>query len=110
MCRKCWWKVEIFHNFYLQIEYIHTTPAQEYENIFVQNLEEFPVETYIKTEGDDAPDVSYSSKRHSSDGLVTVKTKPKKDVLKIKTKASTKVSQKVTTPKPPKPAPNVSNQ
>lgn len=52
MCRKCWLKVEIFHNFYLQIEFIHRTSIddQEYENIFVQTLKELPVETSIKFE------------------------------------------------------------
>lgn len=53
MCRKCWWKVDIFHNFYLQIEYIHRSPGMlpqdgEYEKIFVQTLtQEFPEEDTI---------------------------------------------------------------
>jgi hypothetical protein len=52
VCRKCWLKVEIFHNFYLQIEFIHRTSIddQEYENIFVQTLKELPVEISIKSE------------------------------------------------------------
>lgn len=37
ICKKCWWKVEIFHEFYLQIEAIHCT-IHEQESIFVGSI------------------------------------------------------------------------
>lgn len=45
VCQKCWLKVDIFHNFYQQIEHIHRPTEQNeevYEHIFVQSLKELP--------------------------------------------------------------------
>lgn len=55
VCQKCWLKVDIFHNFYLQIEYIHrpSVHREEYENIFVQTLKELPGESVPLPDGTD---------------------------------------------------------
>lgn len=37
VCRKCWWKVEMFHEFYMHIENIHNS-AYQHESIFVANI------------------------------------------------------------------------
>lgn len=39
VCEKCWLKVEIFHEFYIRIEEIHSTLYKN-ENIFVDNIDE----------------------------------------------------------------------
>lgn len=47
MCRKCWWKIETFHEFYGRIEAIHKHLVDG-ENIFVENINVIVKEDTIK--------------------------------------------------------------
>lgn len=45
VCRKCWWKVEDFHEFYTRIENVHN-PVHGRESIFVEGI---PTEDELST-------------------------------------------------------------
>lgn len=104
LCRKCWWKVDIFHNFYLQVEYLHRPPGVgqdgEYEKIFVQTLKEFPEEdtissTCIKAEDpvEDAPIVQVYRRTTVPGSSSGPKSKTRKDFIKKEVKVKTKTKE-----------------
>lgn len=53
MCRKCWWEVKIFHEFYSRIESVHCV-TQNNESIFVESVtEHLKISLLTKAESSD---------------------------------------------------------